>query len=336
MPLLVVEDLQTQFKTRRGTVRAVDGVSFTVDAGETLALVGESGCGKSATALSIMGLLPQPHGRIAGGAVRFEERELSAMGDRELNELRGSAIGMVFQDPLTSLNPSFTIGAQLIETLRRHLPLSKAQARVRAVALLGETRISNPKQRLDAYPHQLSGGMRQRVMIALAIACNPRLLIADEPTTALDVTIQADILALLETLRDEHDMGMILITHDMGVAAETADRVAVMYAGQIVEQATAVDLFERPEHPYTQALLGALPPLDGDEDVRHARLTAIPGRPPDLIDPPPACRFRERCPFGDHDDGCAHGTPELRELRPAHWVRSAHPACERETAGSRA
>ncbi|WP_320671384.1 ABC transporter ATP-binding protein [Patulibacter defluvii] len=329
MPLLEVEGLKTQFTTRHGVVHAVDGVDLSLDAGETLAIVGESGCGKSATALSIMGLLPAPRGRVAAGSIRFDGRELVGLEGRALDRLRGPEIAMVFQDPLTSLNPSFTVGAQIVETLRRHLPLDKAAARKRAVELLGETRISSPERRLDAYPHQLSGGMRQRVMIALALACNPRLLIADEPTTALDVTVQADILGLLASLRDEHGMGMILITHDMGVAAETADRVAVMYAGQVVEQAPVEALFARPEHPYTEALLGALPPLDGD-DVRHARLTAIPGRPPDLIDPPAACRFRDRCPHAAADDGCATAAPPLRELRPGHWVRSAHPASARQ------
>jgi peptide/nickel transport system ATP-binding protein len=306
----------------------VDGVSLRVEKGRTLAIVGESGCGKSALALSIIGLLPAPRGRVVGGAVRFEGRDLTSLRAAQLDDVRGREIGMIFQDPLTALNPSFMVGRQLVETLRRHLPLSASAARQRAVELLEEVRIPSAERRMRAYPHQLSGGMRQRVMIALAIACGPRLLIADEPTTALDVTIQAEILDLLAELRVEHGMGMIIITHDMGVAAETADDVAVMYAGQIVELAAARQLFRRPEHPYTEALLGALPPLDG-EGMRHARLTAIPGRPPDLIDLPPTCRFRPRCPHARDGDGCAVGVPPLRELRAGHWVRTAHPASER-------
>jgi oligopeptide transport system ATP-binding protein len=328
MPLLEVDDLHTRFATRHGVVHAVDGVSFSLEAGETLALVGESGCGKSATALSIMGLLPGPRGRIERGAIRLDGRDLTQMDERQLDEVRGRDVGMVFQDPLGSLNPSFTVGQQLVETLRRHLPLSKDKARKRAVELLEETRIPSADRRMKAYPHQLSGGMRQRVMIALALACGPRLLIADEPTTALDVTIQADILALLDNLRAEHGMGMILITHDMGVAAAAADRIAVMYAGQFVEEAEAAELFARPEHPYTEALLGALPPLDG-EDVRHARLSVIPGSPPSLVDPPKACRFRPRCPYAGREDACGAAPPELREIRPGHRVRSAHPASAR-------
>jgi oligopeptide/dipeptide ABC transporter ATP-binding protein len=329
MALLEVENLQTRFATQAGEVHAVDGVSFSVDAGETLAIVGESGCGKSATALSIIDLLPRPAGRIAGGTIRFAGTELTGLSDGRLDEVRGAQIGMIFQDPLTSLNPSHTVGRQLAETLRRHLPLGRAQARERAAELLDEVRISNPRARLGAYPHQLSGGMRQRVMIALALACRPRLLIADEPTTALDVTIQAEILALLRTLREEHAMGMIIITHDMGVAAQTADAVAVMYAGQIVERAPATDLFADPQHPYTEALLGALPPLGGRDDVRHARLTAIPGRPPGLIAPAPGCRFAPRCPHAGRADACARPELALRELRPGHWVRTGHPRIER-------
>jgi peptide/nickel transport system ATP-binding protein len=332
MALLEVENLQTRFATRAGEVHAVDGVSFSLEEGETLAIVGESGCGKSATALSIIDLLPRPAGRIAGGSIRFAGRELTGLGDGELDEVRGAQIGMIFQDPLSSLNPSYTVGRQLVETLRRHTPLSRAAARDRAADLLDEVRISNPRGRLDAYPHQLSGGMRQRVLIALALACRPRLLIADEPTTALDVTIQAEILALLRTLREDHGMGMIIITHDMGVAAQTADAVAVMYAGQIVEQAPAAELFADPQHPYTEALLGALPPLTGGEDVRRARLTAIPGRPPALIAPAATCRFAPRCPHAGREDACGRPGPPLRELRPGHWVRSAHPRAERVAA----
>jgi oligopeptide/dipeptide ABC transporter ATP-binding protein len=324
--LLEVEDLSTYFKTREGEVHAVDGVSFTLEERKTLGIVGESGCGKSVTVLSIMGLVQSP-GRVVSGSVRFEERELTTMKSRELEDIRGDRIGMIFQDPMTSLNPTLTMGTQITETLRRHRNMSRQQARKRAIELLEEVHIPKAASRLDDYPHRYSGGMRQRVMIAIAIACNPKLLIADEPTTALDVTVQAGILDLLEELRQEHDMAMIMITHNMGVVAETADDIAVMYAGQIVEQATALDLFDRPEHPYTEALLGALPKLGGG-DPRHARLVTIPGRPPDLLAPPEACRFAPRCKYAGMDD-CAIVPPELREIRTGHWVRSAHPASER-------
>jgi oligopeptide/dipeptide ABC transporter ATP-binding protein len=230
---------------------------------------------------------------------------------------------------MTALNPTLTIGTQIIEVLRRHLGLDDRTARRRAAELLDEVGIPRARERLDDYPHQFSGGMRQRVVIAIAIACEPRLLIADEPTTALDVTVQAQVLDLLDDLRREHEMAMILITHNMGVVAESADDVAVMYAGQIVEQAPAHELFRRPEHPYTEALLAALPDLD-DSDARSRRLTAIPGRPPDLIDPPQACRFAARCPYAGCADSCAVEPPALRELRPDHWVRTGHPASERE------
>jgi oligopeptide/dipeptide ABC transporter ATP-binding protein len=326
-PLLEVRDLRTQFFTREGAVRAVDGVSFAVERGKTLGIVGESGCGKSVTALSIMGLLPQPPAKIVGGQVLFEGRDLATLRERELEDIRGKEIAMIFQDPMTSLNPTLTIGLQITETLRRHFEISKDEARTRAVQLLEEVHIPDAAARLDDYPHRYSGGMRQRVMIAIALACNPKLLIADEPTTALDVTVQAGILDLLEELREQHDMAMILITHDMGVVAEAADDVAVMYAGQIVEQASVLDLFDRPEHPYTEALLGALPQLEGT-GIREGRLTAIPGRPPGLIDPPDACRFAPRCPYAG-SDSCTTEMPQLRELRPGHWVRSAHPASER-------
>ena len=328
MPLLEVRDLQTHFFTREGVVRAVDGVSFSVDRGRTLGIVGESGCGKSVTALSIMGLVPVPPARIIGGEVLFEGRDLTTMSERQLSDVRGDEIAMVFQDPMTSLNPTLTIGTQLIETVRRHSDVSRQEARRIATDLLEEVQLPKAAQRLKDYPHRLSGGMRQRVMIAVALSCNPQLLIADEPTTALDVTVQAQVLDLLDELRRSHDMAMIFITHDMGVIAEVADDVAVMYAGQIVEQAPVGALFERPEHPYTEALLGALPQLE-DAASRHGRLTAIPGRPPGLVDPPVGCRFAARCPFAGEQDGCADRMPVLRELRPGHWVRSEHPASER-------
>ncbi|MBA2361711.1 MAG: ABC transporter ATP-binding protein [Actinobacteria bacterium] len=329
MALLEVEDLRTYFKTREGEVRAVDGVSFSLEHSKMLGIVGESGCGKSVTVLSIMGLVQTP-GRVVGGSAVFQGRDLVQLKGRELEDVRGHEIGMIFQDPMTSLNPTLTIGTQLTETLRRHLGMNKDQARKRAVELLEEVHIPNAARRLDDYPHRYSGGMRQRVMIAIAISCNPKLLIADEPTTALDVTVQAGVLDLLHELRSIHEMGVIIITHDMGVVAETADDIIVMYAGQIVEQATALDLFDRPEHPYTEALLEALPQVEG-EGIREGRLRSISGRPPDLLDPPPACRFAPRCAYAGQDD-CATVPPDLREIRPGHWVRSSHPTSERAAA----
>jgi oligopeptide transport system ATP-binding protein len=326
--LLEVKDLHTYFHTREGVVRAVDGVSFTLERGKTLGIVGESGCGKSVTALSIMGLIPKPPARIERGEVMFDGRDLVPLSERELEDVRGKEIAMIFQDPMTSLNPTLKIGTQITEGIRRHLDVSKQEARKRAIALLDEVHVPNAADRLDDYPHRFSGGMRQRVMIAIALGCNPKLLIADEPTTALDVSVQAGVLDLLEELRESHEMAMIIITHDMGVVAEAADDVAVMYAGQIVEQAPVEELFDRPEHPYTEALLGALPQLEG-EGIREGRLTAIPGRPPDLIDPPEACRFAPRCPFASDEDSCATSAPQLREIRAGHWVRSSHPASER-------
>ncbi len=328
MPLLEVNDLRTYFATREGDVKAVDGVSFEVERGTTLGIVGESGCGKSVTALSIMGLIPKPPARIVSGSIVFEGKDLTKLKDRELENIRGAEIAMIFQDPMTSLNPTLKIGTQITEALKRHLGMSSKEARQRAVELLEEVRIPKAKERLDDYPHRYSGGMRQRVMIAIALSCNPKLLIADEPTTALDVTVQAGILDLLEELREQHEMAMILITHDMGVVAEAADDIVVMYAGQVVEQASTLELFDHPEHPYTEALLSALPALEG-EGGREARLASIPGRPPDLLDPPAACRFAPRCPHANLGDYCTVEPPELRELRPGHWVRSAHPASER-------
>jgi oligopeptide/dipeptide ABC transporter ATP-binding protein len=327
-PLLEVRDLRTHFFTRDGVVRAVDGVSLSVDRGRTLGLVGESGCGKSVLALSVIGLIPRPPARIVGGEVLFDGRDLTTLSERELEDVRGKRIAMIFQDPMTSLNPTLTIETQLVETIRRHLDVPRREARRRAVELLDEVGIPRPEARVRDYPHRLSGGMRQRVMIAMALSCEPDLLIADEPTTALDVTVQAQVLDLLDELRRERDMAMVVITHDMGVIAEVADEVAVMYAGQIVEQAPVRELFARPEHPYTEALLGALPQLE-DGDAREERLTAIDGRPPDLLDPPTGCRFAARCPYANERDGCAEHMPELRELRPGHLVRSEHPASER-------
>ena len=326
MALLEVNDLHTYFKTRAGEVRAVDGISFEVEAGTMLGIVGESGCGKSVTMLSLMGLVLPP-GRVVQGSAMFQGRDLLKLSQKQLEDVRGHEIGMIFQDPMTSLNPTLTIGTQLTETLRRHLDMNRKEARKRAVELLEEVHIPNAERRLDDYPHRYSGGMRQRVMIAIAISCNPKLLIADEPTTALDVTVQAGVLDLLHELRSLHDMSVIIITHDMGVVAETANDIIVMYAGQVVEHAPALDLFDNPEHPYTEALLAALPQVEG-EGMREGRLLSIPGRPPDLIAPPPACRFAPRCMYAGHDN-CATVPPDLREIRPGHWVRSTHPASER-------
>ena len=327
MALLEVDNLRTYFYTREGAVQAVDGVSFAVEEGRTLGIVGESGCGKSVTALSIMGLIPRPPAKIVEGSVLFDGRDLTKLAERELEDIRGKEIAMIFQDPMTSLNPTFKIGTQITETLRRHFDITKGAARQRAIELLEEVGIPNAPGRLDDYPHQFSGGMRQRVMIAIALSCKPRLLIADEPTTALDVTIQAQILDLLQRLREERRMALIIITHDMGVIAEASDEVAVMYAGQIVEQAPVLELFDQPEHPYTEALMGALPQLEGT-GIREGRLTAIPGRPPDLVDPPEGCRFAARCPYVGLD-ACATQPQALREVRQGHLVRSSHPTTER-------
>ena len=326
MALLEVEDLRTYFKTREGEVHAVDGVSFEVEEGSVLGIVGESGCGKSVTSLSIMGLVQSP-GRVVSGAIRFDGRDLTDLSDKALEDVRGKQISMIFQDPMTSLNPTLTIGTQITETIRRHMGLSKAEADKRAIQLLEEVHIPDAKRRLRDYPHRFSGGMRQRVMIAIALSCNPKLLIADEPTTALDVTVQAGVLETLDELRRDHGMTMIIISHNMGVIAETAEEVLVMYAGQVVEQASVNDLFDRPEHPYTEALLGSLPHID-EPNPRNGRLATIPGRPPDLLLPPEACRFAPRCKYAGRDD-CATVQPELREIRPGHWVRSQHPASER-------
>jgi oligopeptide/dipeptide ABC transporter ATP-binding protein len=325
--LLSVRDLSTHFFTREGVVQAVDGLSFELEKGKTLGIVGESGCGKTVTALSIMGLIPKPPAKIVSGEIWFGGRDLATLSERELEDVRGSQIAMIFQDPMTSLNPTLTIGTQITETIRRHFDVSKQDAQRRAIELLEEVQIPKAASRLDDYPHRLSGGMRQRVMIAIALSCEPELLIADEPTTALDVTVQAEVLDLLDELQQSHGTALLLITHDMGVVAEAANDVVVMYAGQIVEQAPALELFDWPEHPYTEALLGALPQIE-DVRARESRLTAIPGRPPDLVHPPDTCRFAARCLHAG-TDACATHMPELRVLRPGHLVRSDHPASER-------
>ncbi len=310
--LLEVRDLRTEFATDAGTFTAVDGVGFEVEAGRTLAIVGESGCGKSVTALSIMGLIPEPPGRVAGGSVRFEGTELVGLDKRALNELRGNAIAMIFQEPMSSLNPAFTIGEQIVEGLLRHRRIGRAEAEARAIEMLARVRIPAPAERFHDHPHKLSGGMRQRAMIAMALACDPRLLIADEPTTALDVTIQAQILELMRTLQQETGTAVILITHDLGVVAEVADDVVVMYAGKVVEQAPVGALFETPQHPYTVGLLGSIPRLDAEA----VRLASIDGQVPSPFRPEPGCSFAPRCPFAD--ERCRTTPPALRDLGERH------------------
>ncbi|HXJ08371.1 MAG TPA: ABC transporter ATP-binding protein [Burkholderiales bacterium] len=294
MRLLEVSGLKTYFDTDGGAeLRAVDGVSFELDAGRTLGIVGESGCGKSVTALSIMGLVPRPPGRIAGGEIRFEGEDLLALPPARMRALRGDRMAMIFQEPMSSLNPAFTIGEQIREALLNHRKISGEEAKKRVIEMLEQVRIPSAASRYYDYPHRLSGGMRQRVMIAMALACRPKLLICDEPTTALDVTIQAQILELMRTLREETGTAIILITHDLGVVAELADEVAVMYAGRIVERAPVAQLYAEPQHPYTIGLLGAIPRLD----AARGRLTAIEGQVPAGVAPPPGCRFEPRCPF---------------------------------------
>ena len=312
MALLEVRDLKTHFFTREGVVQAVDGVSFSLEKGKTLGIVGESGCGKSVTALSIMGLIPKPPAKIVGGEVLFDGNDLTTLSEHQMQHIRGNEVSMIFQDPMTSLNPTLKIGTQITETILAHRDVSKQEARKRAVELLDEVGIPRAAERLDDYPHRFSGGMRQRVMIAIALSCNPRLLIADEPTTALDVTIQAQIIRLMRELRDETGMGMVLITHDLGVVAEIADEVAVMYAGQIVERADVRTLFNDPQHPYTLGLLGSIPKIA----VRATRLPAIPGAVPSPARMPAGCRFHPRCVFGT--ERCVAEAPPLRDMGPGH------------------
>ena len=310
--LLDVRDLRTHFTTDDGEFPAVDGVSFSVEAGRTLGVVGESGCGKSVTSLSIMGLVPNPPGHIQGGSIRFEGRELIGASKRDMQDLRGNGIAMIFQEPMSSLNPVFTIGEQIVEGLLRHRPIGRAQATERALEMLRKVRMPAPEQRFHEHPHKLSGGMRQRAMIAMALACEPRLLIADEPTTALDVTIQAQILDLMRTLQRETGTAIILITHDLGVVAEVADEVVVMYAGRVVERAPVGSLFDAPQHPYTIGLLGSIPRLDG----QRTRLASIEGQVPSPLRRPSGCSFAGRCPFADAH--CRAAVPELREVGAQH------------------
>jgi peptide/nickel transport system ATP-binding protein len=313
-PLLIVEDLRVAFGPPEREQVAVDGVGFTLAPGEVIGIVGESGSGKSLTALSILKLVPNPPGRIAAGRIVFRGKDLVPLGERAMNEIRGRDVAMIFQEPMTALNPVFTVGEQIAETLRVHEGIDRRAARGRAQDLLKRVGISNPAQRLDQYPHELSGGMRQRVMIAMALACRPQLLIADEPTTALDVTIQAQILALLRDLQRELGMAVVLITHDLGVIAQVVDRVAVMYAGRIVEEGPVAAVFERPSHPYTRLLLESIPSLDHEQD----RLPSIPGMVPGLSQLPPGCRFHPRCPLARPP--CAERQP------PAFLVEQGHRA----------
>ncbi len=312
-PLLHVKNLQTQFFTQDGVVKAVNDISYYLNEGETLGIVGESGSGKSVGVMSIMRLIPMPPGKIVGGEVLFEGRDLLKVSEDEIRSIRGNKIAMIFQDPMTSLNPVIPIGRQISEALELHLGMDKKQARDRTIELLEMVGIPSAADRVGNYPHQFSGGMRQRVMIAMGLSCNPQLLIADEPTTALDVTIQAQIVDLVNRLRNEIGMAVIWITHDLGVVAGLADRVIVMYAGTIVEEASVVELYKNPRHPYTLGLLGSIPRLDED---RPAKLASIEGLPPDLIDYPKGCPFYARCPF--RIDQCLEALPPLRAVGPGH------------------
>jgi oligopeptide/dipeptide ABC transporter ATP-binding protein len=316
--LLEVNNLRTHFPTRSGLVRAVDGVSFYLDRGELLGLVGESGCGKSITALSVMRLIAPP-GKIVGGEILFDGKDLVTLSDAEMRQMRGDDIAMIFQDPMTSLNPVFTVGEQIAEALRLHRKLSKNEARRTAIEAMREVAIPDPSRRIHDYPHQLSGGMRQRVMIAMALACNPKLLIADEPTTALDVTIQAQILELLDELRKQRDLAVMLITHDLGVVAEVADRVAVMYTGRIVEESPVDELFARPKHPYTEGLLRSVPKLTSEHVAKKERLETIEGTVPRPTDLPPGCHFAPRC--SHRMPRCTEGDIPLYQLEHGVQVR---------------
>jgi peptide/nickel transport system ATP-binding protein len=329
MALLEVSDLSVRFQTDDGAVQAVDRVSFTLEERQVLAIVGESGCGKSVTAMSMLRLLPGS--ATVSGTARFDGRDLLGARDNELRAIRGREISFVFQEPMTSLNPALTVQRQIGEVLRRHLDMSGPQARERTVELLDLVGIPAPRRRLDEYPHQLSGGMRQRVMIAMALACDPKVLIADEPTTALDVTIQAGILDLLREIRERLGTAVVLITHNLGVVADIADRVVVMYAGRKVEEAEVHELFAHPQHPYTVGLLAAIPRIDASD--RRRRLQEIPGMVPSLPEPPPRCTFAPRCPRADERSRSEE--PALREVRPDHHVACFHPGEEPWPAGWR-
>jgi peptide/nickel transport system ATP-binding protein len=326
MPLLDIRGLKTHFKTDDGWLHAVDGVDLFINAGETLGVVGESGCGKSVTAKTVMKLIDMPPGKIVAGQVLWQGRDLVPLGDEAMRKIRAKEIAIIFQEPMTSLNPVYTIGEQIAESVRLHEGLSKAEAMNRAVEMLKLVRIPTAERRVRDYPHQFSGGMRQRVMIAIALACSPKLLIADEPTTALDVTIQAQILDLMQELKDRLGMAVMLITHAMGVVAETAQRVVVMYAGKVVEEASVEELFGHPRHPYTQGLIRSIPRID-TAAIHKVRLEAIPGTVPKLIEPAEGCRFAGRCKYVTAE--CLKATPPLREVAPGHKV-----ACILESAGA--
>ena len=317
MALLEIKGLKTHFKTDDGWLHAVDGVDLTLDRGQTLGLVGESGCGKSVTAMTVLKLLPMPPGKIVAGQVLWQGRDLVPLDNNAMRAIRAKQIAIVFQEPMTSLNPVYSVGEQIAEVLRLHEGLSKAEAANAAIEMLRRVRIPSPERRSKDYPHQFSGGMRQRVMIAIALACKPQLLIADEPTTALDVTIQAQILYLLDELKAELGMAILLITHAMGVVAESAQRVAVMYAGKVVEEAPVEQLFAHPRHPYTQGLIRSIPRID-TAATHKRRLESIPGTVPKLIDPPEGCRFASRCKFAQV--ACSAATPPLRVAAPGHKV----------------
>lgn len=314
--LLEIRGLKTHFATDDGVVRAVDGVDLAIDAGETLGVVGESGCGKTVTAMTALKLIAMPPGRIVAGEILWRGRNLVPLSQKEMRHIRSKEIGIIFQEPMTALNPVYTIGAQIAEVVRLHEGLGRRAAVEKAVEMLRLVRIPNPERRVRDYPHQFSGGMRQRVMIAMALSCNPQLLIADEPTTALDVTIQAQILDLLTEMKSRLGMAIMLITHAMGVVAETAQRVVVMYAGKVVEEAPVGELFVRPRHPYTQGLIRSIPRVD--RAGRKTRLEAIPGTVPNLADVPPGCDFAPRCRFAM--TACTMATPKLREVAPGHKV----------------
>jgi len=313
--LLEINNLRTSFFTSDGEVRAVDGVTFDIEEGKTMGLVGESGCGKSVTALSVMQLLSKGIGRVVGGKILYRNENLAEFTEPQMREIRGNEISMIFQEPMTSLNPVFAVGEQISESVRLHQGVSAKAARDRAIEMLEVVKIAEPHKRIKDFPHQLSGGMRQRVMIAMALSCNPTLLMADEPTTALDVTIQAQILELINELQGQLGMAVLLITHDLGVVAEQADEVAVMYAGKIVERAKPEIIFARPSHPYTIGLMNSVP---GVTDKTKRRLEAIPGIVPSPLDWPTGCRFRDRCLQAD--EGCSEVQPDLLEVEPGHWV----------------
>ena len=330
-PLLALDNIQITFNTDEGGLTAVDGVSFELHAGEMLGLVGESGCGKSITCKSIMGLLPTPNGHLSAGAIRFKGEDLAKASPRRMREVRGDDIGMIFQDPMTALNPVLTVGFQIMEAIAQHRRMPRQEQRALAIEILERVGIPSPHTRIDDYPHQLSGGMRQRVMIAMALALNPGVLIADEPTTALDVTIQAQILALMNQLRKDQNTGVLLITHDLGVVAEVCDRVVVMYAGKVVEVGTVEEIFHSPSHPYTIRLLDSIPKAGSRKaGQRQERLATIPGRVPDLRELPKGCRFQARC--HKVDPLCAQSEPELRpwEQNPGQLTRCHFPGTPRE------